>query len=302
MRRLYDTAIARRRGEERGAGARRVVRVVRVVRDAVRLAGMSMGRRKEKQPSLWVIQGKLPRSPGHRFYEKFYELLREADFDRKVETLCQRFYDADDKAGRPSIPPGLYFRMFFIGFFEGIESERGIEWRCADSLSLRDFLGLMRQGDARGHQDVGCRRKPRHGGQRRGFVLRLLWRRGVLALRRYVIRLCVVTRILLREPREARGRLRRHERAKGRTRTEDAVVGDGRVERWGVSTWISRRPTHASFRKAWFRGWNVHAPASLSFTQRVKFASELFRTEFRPKSRMGAWERDRERHAARNPS
>jgi len=109
----------------------------------LRLAGMSMGRRKEKQQSLWVTQGQLPRSPEHRFYEKLNELLRKADFDRKVEALCQRFDDADDKAGRPSIPPGLYFRMRFIGFFEGIESERGIEWRCADSLSLRDFLWLL---------------------------------------------------------------------------------------------------------------------------------------------------------------
>jgi transposase len=106
---------------------------------------MSMGRRREKQQPLWMAAGELPKSPGHRFYEKLNELLREADFDRKVEALCRSFYESDDKAGRPSIAPGVYFRMLFIGYFEGIESERGLEWRCSDSLSLREFLGLVAQ-------------------------------------------------------------------------------------------------------------------------------------------------------------
>jgi transposase len=104
---------------------------------------MSMGKRTEKQPPLWLGAGELPRSPGHRFYETLNKLLREADFDRSAETLCARFYEADGTGGRPSIPPGVYFRMLLIGYFEGIESERGIAWRCADSLSLRQFLGLL---------------------------------------------------------------------------------------------------------------------------------------------------------------
>ncbi len=104
---------------------------------------MSMGKREDKQQPLWVGATELPRSAGHRFYEKLNELLREADFDRKVEVLCRPFYESDDKAGRPSIAPGVYFRMLFIGYFEGIESERGLEWRCSDSLSLREFLGLV---------------------------------------------------------------------------------------------------------------------------------------------------------------
>ena len=82
------------------------------------------------------------RSPGHRFYEKLNELLEEARFDASVERLCEPFYDSDRSKGRQSIPPGIYFRMLLIGYFEGIESERGICWRCEDSLSLRDFLGL----------------------------------------------------------------------------------------------------------------------------------------------------------------
>jgi transposase len=104
---------------------------------------MSMGKREEKQQPLWVGASELPRSAGHRFYEKLNELLRGADFDRKVEGLCQSFYEDDGTVGRRSIAPGVYFRMLFVGYFEGIESERGLAWRCSDSLSLRDFLGLL---------------------------------------------------------------------------------------------------------------------------------------------------------------
>lgn len=115
---------------------------------------MSMGKREDRQQPLWIAAPELPRSAGHRFYEKLNELLREAGFDRRVETLCQRFYEADGTVGRPSIPPGLYFRMLLIGYFEGIESERGICWRCADSLSLRDFLGLLPQDSVPDHSSL----------------------------------------------------------------------------------------------------------------------------------------------------
>lgn len=115
---------------------------------------MSMGKREEKQQPLWVAAPELPRSAGHRFYEKLNELLREADFDRRVEALCREFYEADGTSGRPSIPPGVYFRMLFIGYFEGIESERGLAWRCSDSLSLRDFLGLLPQESVPDHSSL----------------------------------------------------------------------------------------------------------------------------------------------------
>jgi transposase len=102
---------------------------------------MSMGRRQaEQQPELWVPTAELPRSPGHVFYEKLNRLLAEAGFDRHVEELCQPYYA--DGVGRESIPPGIYFRMLLVGYFEGLGSQRGIAWRCADSLSLRDFLGV----------------------------------------------------------------------------------------------------------------------------------------------------------------
>ncbi len=81
----------------------------------------------------------LPRSPGHPFYAALNKLLAEARFDSYVEDLCAPLYG---EGGRPSIPPGVYFRMLFIGYFEGIDSQRGIAWRCSDSLSLRSFLGL----------------------------------------------------------------------------------------------------------------------------------------------------------------
>jgi len=103
---------------------------------------MSMGRREASQGSMWIAQNEIQRGAGHRFYEKLNELLREAGFDRKAEQLCAPYFDPDHTPGRRSIAPGVYFRMHLIGYFEGIESERGIEWRCADSLSLREFLGL----------------------------------------------------------------------------------------------------------------------------------------------------------------
>lgn len=103
---------------------------------------MSMGRRRPSQASMWVASSELYRGPGHRFYEKLNELLHKYEFDRKVEALCAPYFEPDNTRGRRSIAPGTYFRMHLIGYFEGIESERGIEWRCADSLSLRAFLGI----------------------------------------------------------------------------------------------------------------------------------------------------------------
>ncbi|MEI6171992.1 MAG: transposase, partial [bacterium] len=103
---------------------------------------MSMGRRNGSQGSMWIAQNEIQRGAGHRFYEKLNDLLREAGFDRKAEELCAPYFDPDHTPGRRSIAPGVYFRMHLIGYFEGIESERGIEWRCADSMSLREFLGL----------------------------------------------------------------------------------------------------------------------------------------------------------------
>lgn len=101
---------------------------------------MSMRRRPQEQQEAWIATTDLPKSPGHPFYRKLNALLAEAGFDRWVEALCAPHYA--EEIGRPSIPPGVYFRMIFAGYFEGIASQRGIAWRCSDSLSLREFLGL----------------------------------------------------------------------------------------------------------------------------------------------------------------
>lgn len=103
---------------------------------------MAMGKREDqqKQAPLWIAHTELASSPGHPFYEKLNELLDGERFDPFVEGLSAKFYA--DKFGRPSLLPGIYFRSLLIGYFEGIEAERGIAWRVADSLGLRRFLGI----------------------------------------------------------------------------------------------------------------------------------------------------------------
>ncbi len=100
---------------------------------------MALGRRKEKQTELFVATADLAKGSGHPCYTQLNQVLDQAGFDAKVEELCAPFYKS---GGRPSIPPGVYFRMLFIGYFEGIDRQRGIAWRCADSLALRSFLGI----------------------------------------------------------------------------------------------------------------------------------------------------------------
>src|SRR5271157_2346869 len=101
---------------------------------------MAMGKRKsDDQQPLFIPTAKLPQSAAHPFYAKLNEVLAGWKFDQFVEGLCAKFYD--QKIGRPSLAPGKYFRLLMIGYFEGIDSERGIAWRCSDSLSLRAFVG-----------------------------------------------------------------------------------------------------------------------------------------------------------------
>jgi hypothetical protein len=101
---------------------------------------MALGKRQRERQEMWVATTDLPRSPGHPFYRKLNELLVEAGFDDWIEQLCAPHYH--EKLGRPSIPPGVYFRMILVGYFEGIASQRGIAWRCSDSRSLAEFLGV----------------------------------------------------------------------------------------------------------------------------------------------------------------
>src|SRR3954464_12078108 len=104
---------------------------------------MAMGkRREERQEALFVATDRLPKAAGHPFYQRLNGLLAEAGFDAWVEGRCRQYYETEEARGRPSIAPGIYFRMLLVGYFEGIDSQRGIAWRCADSLGLRSFLGL----------------------------------------------------------------------------------------------------------------------------------------------------------------
>jgi transposase len=103
---------------------------------------MSMGRRKGKQTSMWLAGSQMAQGPRNVFYEQLNKELNLIDFDRRVEGWCAPYFEAPGRPGRPSVPPGVYFRMLFVGYFEGIEAERGIDWRCSDSLSLKRFLGF----------------------------------------------------------------------------------------------------------------------------------------------------------------
>lgn len=100
---------------------------------------MALGKKQVRQEELFVATAELRKGPGHPFYTKLNDVLAQAGFDPFAEELCAPHYR---EGGRPGIPPGVYFRMVFIGYFEGLDSQRGIAWRCADSLGLRSFLGL----------------------------------------------------------------------------------------------------------------------------------------------------------------
>ena len=123
----------------------------------------------------------MPRSPGHAFYDRLQELLSEAGFDAFVEEVCKPCYAP--RMGAPSLPPGRYFRMHMIGYFEGLDSERGIAWRCADSYSLRDFLRLSNVEKVPDHSWLSrTRSRLPHETHEKvfGWVLKLVAERGLV--------------------------------------------------------------------------------------------------------------------------
>jgi transposase len=143
---------------------------------------MAMGTKKqrERQESLWY-RAELAEAPGHPFYRRLNQVLERAGFDRFSEEQCREFYH--ERLGRPSLAPGVYFRLMLIGFFEGIESERGIAWRVADSLSLRQFLGYGLDEPTPNHVTISRTRRLLDEGTHQavfGWVLRQLARRGLL--------------------------------------------------------------------------------------------------------------------------
>jgi transposase len=119
---------------------------------------MAMGRRqRHRQQTMWLATEQLPRTAGHVFYDRVNKILVEHGFDDFVEKACQQFYA--ETMGRPGVAPGTYFRMQLIGYFEGIDSERGMAWRCADSLSLREFIGAGLTGSVPDHSSVSRTRR-----------------------------------------------------------------------------------------------------------------------------------------------
>jgi transposase len=120
---------------------------------------MAMGKRKQRQEALFLAVEDLPKSAGHPFYVKLNQLLAAADFDRWIERRCQQYYEQAERRGQPSIPPGVYFRMLLIGYFEDLSSQRGIAWRCGDSLSLREFLGTPLHDNTPDHSTMSLTRQ-----------------------------------------------------------------------------------------------------------------------------------------------
>ena len=142
---------------------------------------MGLGRQGDKQNSMWINCDAMPKSKGHAFYDRLQGILLKHGFDRLVETLCSSFYA--ESRGRRSIPPGRYFRMLLVGYFEGIDSERGIEWRCTDSLSLREFLLLNLSEVVPDHSSLSrirSRLSLETHGQVFTFVLGLLAKEGLI--------------------------------------------------------------------------------------------------------------------------
>jgi transposase len=138
---------------------------------------MAMGTRKkrERQQELWIASSAVVETPANAFYDRVNHILDEHNFDQKVEALCRKFYK-NSPYGRPSMAPGVYFRCLLIGYFEGLDSERGIAWRAADSLSLRKFLGYALDEETPDHSTISRTR-------------RLCWLETHKAVFRWVIRI-----------------------------------------------------------------------------------------------------------------
>jgi len=121
---------------------------------------MAMGtrRKRERQQDLWIATSDVVESPGNAFYDRLNQILDAHKFDGKVEQLCRKFYK-NSPYGRPSMAPSVYFRTLLIGYFEGLDSERGIAWRTADSLSLRKFLGYALDEATPDHSTISRTRR-----------------------------------------------------------------------------------------------------------------------------------------------
>jgi len=151
---------------------------------------MAMGtrRQREKQEDIWIAHAELASAPAHPFYQRLNELLEAERFDEFVEGRCRKFYAA--KYGRRSLTPGIYFRSLLVGYFEGIDSERGIAWRMADSLALRRFVGIALDEKTPDHSTISRTRRLMDLETHRevfGWVLGVLADRGLLKGKRMAV-------------------------------------------------------------------------------------------------------------------
>jgi transposase len=137
---------------------------------------MGTRKKRERQKEFWIATSDVMQSPGNAFYDRLKAILDKRRFDVHVERLCRRYYKGP--YGRPSLAPGVYFRMLLIGYFEGLDSERGIAWRVADSLSLRKFLGYALDEQTPDHTTVSRTR-------------RLFWLETHKAVFRWVLKILV---------------------------------------------------------------------------------------------------------------
>jgi transposase len=143
---------------------------------------MALGKKKAKQIPFWVETTQLQAHTQHPFYSRVNEILEKAKFDRYAERICRKYYA--ERMGRPSIAPGTYFRCFFIGYLEGIDSERGIAYRVSDSLGLRAFLGLSLEERTPDHSTLSKTRRLMNLGTHKAmfrWVLKRLAEEGLLS-------------------------------------------------------------------------------------------------------------------------
>lgn len=143
---------------------------------------MALGKRRQKQTSFWVETSQLQARGRHLFYSRLNEILDRAKFDTYAERICRKYYATT--MGRPSIAPGVYFRCFLMGYFEGIDSERGIAYRVSDSLSLREFLGLSLEEQTPDHSTLSKTRRLMSLGTHKAvfrWVLKRLAAEGLLS-------------------------------------------------------------------------------------------------------------------------
>jgi transposase len=118
---------------------------------------MGRRRKRDRQEELWPATAALPVSASHPFYQRLNQVLDAKKFDEYVEAICEEFYAGE--VGRPGLAPGIYFRLLMVGYFEGIDSERGIAWRASDSLSIRSFVRIGLDESVPDHSSISRTRR-----------------------------------------------------------------------------------------------------------------------------------------------